>query len=736
MPIWITRDLLSFVLSDPDLRGQIVYVDEKQPREARYAVPKTRPPAALLAQLPVDQQAQLYTHQAQAYDAAMAGRNVVLATGTNSGKTLGFLLPVLHRYYAEPASRTILIYPTKALAQDQLSRIKELLAFPEEAEVYDGDTPKAARARLRQNGRILLTNPDMLHLGILPSHENWSKWFRTLSFLVLDEMHVYRGVFGSHVGNVLRRAIRLAEWYRRAPQILAGSATIANPGEHFRNLTGQSADVVDDDGSPRGKRTVVFFNPPHVNPEKRLSPNVATSQILSDLVNREVRTLAFCRTRVSAELVGRYAAERTKPNKIETYRAGYTAKERRDIEKRLHSGKLIGLSATNAMELGVDVGQLDAVLINGYPGSISSFWQQAGRAGRGSRDGLAIYVAHDEPLEQFLIRDPGRIIEGLSESAVAHPENPQILRAHLKCAAHEKPLTMSDLGQFGADALDLAEGLDRSGELEFRQGAFVYPREESPALDVNIRSVGGDTILLMVDGEELGSMEEWRALRSAHVGAIYLHRGQTFQVTELDLDAKIARLEPASVPYYTQAVVSSIVMPQKTFKQNGPWSLCGVQVTTSVTGYRRKMLDGDQFLDMIDLDLPSQTFETVALRRDLPSPDEEEDAFRFVGGVHGVEHALLAIAPLLAGCDRGDLGSSWSSMMHDSFRPAVFIYDEVPGGVGLAEKLFENTDVLRAMARQLVQLCPCEAGCPSCLLSARCESGNNPLDKYHTSKLL
>jgi len=733
-------------LQDPSLREQIAYIEEAPPRTPFFA-DVTRPMhPELVASLAKQGFDRLFTHQAAAYDAAMAGEDVVVVTGTNSGKTLCYNLPALQHCLTEPACRCLYLFPTKALAQDQLGRLEALAPIHVRVGTYDGDTPQSHRSGLRRLSHIVLTNPDMLHVGILPGHEHWARFFKSLRLIVIDEMHVYRGVFGSNVGNVLRRLLRLCHWHHSRPQIIACSATIGNPEELFGKLTGRHPRLIDADGSPSGKRTFIFWNPPVIGAQSRLSANLATAEILGSLTETGVRTLAFSRARISAELVLRYARRRVEkdrriaPDKIESYRAGYTIKERRQIEQRLFRGDLLGLSATNAMELGVDVGALDAVVMNGYPGSASSFWQQAGRAGRGSRDGLAIYVAHDDPLEQFLVRQPGMLLNARNESVSANPENTQILSQHLLCAAHERPIAPSELTRFGANALNVAENLDRSGELEFRAGLFFYPSFEPPALNVNIRGSGGRLVTLYVEGNELGTMEEWRALTSAHEGAIYLHRGATYQVVELDVENGLAELVPTNADYYTQSIVQSVIESTVTFRESARGrvaiKLGGVKVTDVVTGYRRKSLDGDTVLGMEPLDLPPNTYDTVSLRFDLPELDLDGDVMAQLGGVHGMEHALLAVAPFLAGCDRADLGSAWYAAFPDTLQPAVFVFDKTPGGIGLCEKLYDDLQSWLESALKLLTTCPCDTGCPACILSARCESGNENLDKRQAIELL
>lgn len=464
-----------------------------------------------------------------------------------------------------------------------------------------------------------------------------------------------------------------------------------------------------------------------------------TARLWVRLAAEQKRALAFCRSRIGAELVLRYGRElaqqqgKPKPEQLDSYRAGYSASERRRLEKSIHDGKVLGLACTNAMELGVDIGELDGVLLNGYPGSVASFRQQCGRAGRGQREGMAIYIAHEDPLEQYFVRDPQSLILGNAERVALNPGNPNILEQQLRCAAYERPLDPSELENFGPHSLDTAEAMDRAGTLAFQSGRFFYPFHEAPAPKVDIRGAGGESVTLLADEEELGQMEKWRAVQYAHEGAVYLHRGATFQVTELDLASDIARLESFSGPYFTQPVLQSVLDPLVTVNERrlGSLSLCfgSIRVTDMVLGYRKKSLDGDKVLDTIELDLPPSTFETMGLRIDLPRSDSEEGWPLLAPQVHGLEHALTAIAPLLAGCDRNDLGSAWYVAFPDTLAPAVYLFDRFAGGMGLAEKLFASADELFETARRALAGCNCEGGCPKCLYSSRCEISNDALSK-------
>ena len=719
-----------------NISDQIVHIDEIGRRDADLLNNDLDLPHALSVLIP----AKLYRHQYDAIKAARAGNDVLVSTGTNSGKSLCFHVPALAACCEEPMARALFLYPTKALAHDQLGKL-ELLGKDLSVRVatYDGDTPKSHRSPIRNLCNIVLTNPDMLHMSILPNHANWTKFLKALRVIAIDEMHTYRGVFGSHVAQVLRRLLRLCAWYHNKPQIIAGSATIGNPEELFERLTGRKGDLIDQDGSPSGRRTVVFMNPPMLPNQTRLSSNIATSEALASLIESDVTTLAFNRSRVATELTLRYTKKRLGEeleDQVESYRSGYTPKERRQIEQAIIKGRIKGLTTTNALELGIDIGSLDAVILNTYPGSQSSFWQQIGRAGRGTKDSLAMYIAGDNPLEQYLLDNPERLLNGRNESVTIQPSNPTILGSQLLCAAYERPLAPSECELFAPNALDIAEGLDRAGELKFQGGHFYYPGFEPPALKVNIRGAGMEMVSLLVGGEELGTMEYARALTQAHPGAIYLHRGEPFEVTELDLDKMQAHLNRFTGSYYTQAKIQALLEPGYSVSKKELYALAGCKVTDLVIGYSKKSFDGDTVLDVLALELPPRAFDTVCLRIDLPQLDMDGPLEQQIAGVHGLEHALLSLAPLIAGCDRNDLGSAWFSMFHETMCPAIFIYDRTPGGIGLAEELFKRADELVSAALDRIRKCECDRGCPGCLYLAQCELGNEQLDKGMAYQML
>lgn len=715
--------------ADPNLMGHVAHWFEQPESSGTYddlpddLHPETR---ATLQAMGVTQ---LYRHQTESYALIQHRGHVMLSTGTNSGKTLSFTLPIRDMLRREPMARAIFVYPTKALAQDQLQRLRAFWPEPHHAAVLDGDTPTSARRRIREEARVILTNPDMLHHSLLPAHATWSKLFRALRFLVVDEIHSYRGVFGAHVGNVFRRTLRLAETYRSHPQVIAASATLGNPSEHFFAMTQLNCTVLNHDAAPRGKRSLLVCAP-DVLGQSGLARTVA---VVRALMEQGVRTLVFSRSRVSAELVmRRIRAELGDDAPIESYRAGYTAKERREIERRLRDGNLLALSATSAMELGVDVGHLDAVVVNGFPGTISSFWQQVGRAGRGTRSGLAMYLAHEDPLEQFFVRSPELLLQRAIEDVVAYPGNPPLLRAHLRCAASEKPLTFSELDRFGPNAATVVEAMERAGELRYRNGQFEYPHFDQPTLAVNLRGDADPAVRLILGGEVLGEMERWRARLSAHEGAIYLHRGNAYRVVSFDMESGSATLVPSDAPYYTQPIVQSLVqeVPSPGTVRDA-WRRSRVRVTSWVMGYRRIPLDGSETAEVIPLDLPPETFETEAVLWEWARvPEIDFDDLQ--AALHGAEHALMAVAPYLAGCDRVDLGSQWAGVGiagDISLGPTIAVYDRVPGGIGLSDRLFAVRERWQALARDLLSSCSCKDGCPRCLLSARCESGNELLDK-------
>ncbi|HXH61719.1 MAG TPA: DEAD/DEAH box helicase, partial [Fimbriimonadaceae bacterium] len=661
-------------VSQPSLRERAVGQLLVEGRQARFADLSAPLHPMLSAALRSSGIERFFTHQAQAIDASLAGRDVMVVSGTGSGKSLCYNVPALQACMTEPAATALYLFPTKALAQDQASKLESLTdTLGIRVGVYDGDTPRNRRAPIRRGAHVVVTNPDMLHVGILPRHEEWSKFLRALRYIVLDEAHVYGGVFGSHVACVLRRLLRLCAWYRSAPRVVSCSASVANPEGLFETLLGRTCVAVTDDGAPHSARTVLLVAPPQDEAAERFSPNMEAASLLAQMCENGVKTLTFCRARVSTELVVRYARKALDDDSlVESYRGGYTPKERRDIERRLFDGSLTGLATTSAMELGIDVGGLDAVVLNGYPGNFASFWQQIGRAGRGEKPGFAVMFAHEDPLENHLAHNPSALIANRQESVALNPQNAHVLAAQLRCAAYERPLSAEDLQDFGESAQDVAEDLDDAGQLTLSAGRYFLPSHEPPAGKVDIRGIGGEDVELFCGAEKIGEMERWRAVQYAHEGAVYMHRAKTYQVTALDLRGNAAHMEESEPGYYTQPVVQTLVQPTVELEQRRAVALCGMSVTTSVTGFRKIAHDGRGMLGTEPLDLPPTEFDSVGLRLSpfeegaAPAAPQNDGGRRsicasgegaapaapnqgsLIGAVHGVEHALLAVAPMIA----------------------------------------------------------------------------------------
>ncbi len=666
--------------------GQIVHVQTLPSRAPRYGQLHARLSQPVQRALDATGAERLYAHQAEAINRALDGENVVVATSTASGKTLTFNVPVLEALARDPLARALYLYPTKALAQDQLGKWHGLIKAAGEgivnplAATYDGDTPQGARGRVRQHARVLLTNPDMLHAGILPNHPLWAEFFRHLKYVVIDEAHTYRGVFGSQVACVLRRLRRVCTIYQgdgtarrtrasvirsagtgprsgprrnasasaspagvvRGPQFIATSATIANPAEHFTLLTGLPVTVVADDGSPHGPRTFALWNPPFVDKARtsRRSANHEASDLFTQLVSAGVRTIAFARARVVAELLLRYSRQqlgKIRPelvDKVAAYRAGYMAEERRRIERELFGGRLTGVTATSALELGIDVGGLDASLLVGYPGTIASMWQQAGRAGRGSDPSLSMLIALDNPLDQYYMRHPDVLLGKPSENALLDPDNIYILQRHLPCAAHESPLRVDegaapaagdDEALFGPGFVDAMVQLERSGTLEYTGEKWVYRASDYPARDVSLRDAEGDRFAVLDAANTYKMIEELSASTApqrVHPGAVYLHQGESYLVTEFNYDLRHAIVEQAPVDYYTQPRELNdvrIVRSMRHRETPGGLAYLGrVRVRSQVIGYRRIQHFSETMLGEEPLDMPLTEYETVAMWWDLP----------------------------------------------------------------------------------------------------------------------
>ena len=755
-------NFLSHLKEQSFYEDQLIHAERLGGRQARYA-PLERPLLRPLVEaIKASGAAQLYQHQAQAIDAVRAGQDIIVATGTASGKTLCYNLPVLEAILLNPQSRAIYLFPTKALAQDQLRALNELInhltlasqkngqmLFMPRLGAYDGDTPKRGRTQLRREGNIILTNPDMLHVGILPNHHLWADFLKHLKFIVVDEAHIYRGVFGSHVAVVFRRLTRLCQLYGSQPQFICCSATIANPGEHIERLTGRQPVVVDEDSSPQAPKQFILWNPPFLDKKKtaRRSANGEAANLFAEMARHAIRNITFTKARVVAELILNYtrqALDRTDPElkeRVAVYRAGYLAEQRREIEQKLFRGELIGVTATSALELGVDVGGLDATVSVGYPGTIASLWQQAGRAGRNSSSSLAVLVGLDNPLDQYFMRHPDQLFGRPHEHALIDPGNVYILEQHLPCAAHELPLTPADEALFGHGFVEAMVNLEERGLVTYEPGhdKWYYRGRDYPAQHVSIRSIGSKPMVL-VDGsrksKRLEEMDEASAFSRVHPGAIYMHQGENYLVTELDLQKGQATLIPAQVDYYTQTHERSEINIVRSL-QHRQMKLCtvywgAVRVTQQVVGYQQVRQFSEAVLGEIPLDMPANIFETRALWWDVPLEWARHLGRRgwdFMGGLHAIEHAAIGLLPLFAMCDRWDIGGLSTPLHPDTELPQIFIYDGYPGGVGITEQGFELLIDLWEATHATIKECPCEDGCPSCIYSPKCGNNNEPLDK-------
>ena len=735
---------VEIALWDDLLHGEeLAYLGSDPAREAQSEPLPAELPAALSERLEEHGIDSLYLHQAAAWEAAARGEHFVVTTGTASGKTLAFNLPVLAALAEDPKLRALYLYPTKALAQDQIRSLSALKVKRVRPAIYDGDTESERRWQIRKWANLILTNPDMLHIGVLPHHDRWGDVLSNLRYVIVDEAHVYRGVFGSHVGNVLRRLRRLARIYGTDPQFLLASATIGNPGELARSLLGIDFTVIEDDGAPRAERTVALWNPPLLDEELGLrgSALAEASKLMADLVSRGLRTLVFAKSRRAAELIHKFTAERLgDASALSPYRAGYTPAQRREIEQRLFAGELLGVSATNALELGIDVGLLDCVISVGFPGTVASLRQQWGRAGRRGH-GLAVLVASEDALVQYFMREPETLLERRVEAAILDHENPRVLDGHVAAAAFEAPLDEEDAEILGTEALRRAA---EHPELQKTDAGYVWAGRDYPAARFGLRSTSPDVFAVVEaqTGSVLGTIERERAYSTVHEGAIYLHLGESYRVAALDLAARSALVEPFNGDYYTQAKKETTTAIEEVLRSERrlglELSFGRVSVTEQVVGYQMKSIRDQSTIELVALDLPQTSFDTEAVWY-LPEPDQLvglEQMPRLLGTLHAAEHAMIAILPLWAMCDRWDIGGLSTNLHFQTARPTIFVYDGHTGGVGITERGFDVFEGWVEDTAKMLEGCPCESGCPSCVQSPKCGNLNEPLDKAGALELL
>jgi DEAD/DEAH box helicase domain-containing protein len=707
----------------------------------------------LAAALPASGIEALYSHQLEALEAVAVG-NAIVTSGTASGKSLSFNLPVLDQLARDDGQRALYLYPAKALAQDQARKLSALGLPKLRHAIYDGDTPRDDRPQIRRRSNLILTNPDMLHVGILPHHKNWGDFLASLGWVVVDEAHTYRGVFGSHVANVLRRLRRVARLYGASPRFILASATIANPVELAERLVGEPFRLVDSDGAPRARRRIGIWNPPVIDPRSMTRRSVLSeaAELLADLVSEGVRTICFLRSRRGIELIQRFARTRLEElgrpqlaERIAPYRAGYTPQQRREIEARLAAGELLAVVATDALELGIDIGELDAAICVTFPGTAASLRQMWGRAGRRS-EGLALYIAGEDALDQFFCRHPEEFLGRPVEAAILDHENERIQLAHLLAAAYEAPLSDADGEVFGERWRERADALVGIGELRRGgEGRYLPRGPRFPAGDISLRSASPDSVAIVErgSGELLGAVEAERAFTTVHPGAVYLHLGRSYEVRELDIEGRRAVVDRFDGDWYTQPKKETEVFIERLGERREvaevELSFGEVSVTEQVMAFQRKRLSDHQVIDMVGLELPETNFPTqglwYVLGDELVGPAALPPEV-LLGALHAAEHGQIAVLPLLAMCDRWDIGGLSTNVHFQTGRPTIFIYDGYPGGVGIARRGFERFERLVADAAKLIGECPCADGCPSCVQSPKCGNLNEPLHKQGALELM
>jgi DEAD/DEAH box helicase domain-containing protein len=732
------KEYLQSLIKSERLGSQVVFHRVLPEKTARWSNVKSNWSPEIRHALIAGGIRKLYQHQVQAIELIQDGRHVIVATPTASGKTLIYNLPTLAGFQQENNARSLYIFPLKALAQDQLRAFEQLTAdFGEikpTAAIYDGDTSAYRRKRIREAPpNVILTNPEMLHLSLLAHHRKWQTFLKDLKTVVVDEVHTYRGVMGSHVAQIFRRFQRICQRYGAAPTFIFSSATVANPARLAGQLTGLKVEEITESGAPRGERHVIFINP-------ETGPAQTAIMLLKAALHRHLRTIVYTQSRKMTELIAIWAGDQTggMADRISAYRAGFLPEERREIESRLSKGELLAVISTSALELGIDIGDLDLCLLVGYPGSVVSTWQRGGRVGRSGQDSALILIAGDDALDQFFMRNPETFINREPESAVVNPYNLHVLAKHLECAAAELPLKADEPLAATKDARASIEYLEKTGALlRSADGAELYARRKSPHRDVNIRGTGNRyQIVDQGSGKNRGEIDEFRAFHETHPGAIYLHRGDSYMVDSLDLNTRVITVVKADVDYYTQVRGYKEIEILDIYDRKPIWGTTAytgkIKLTDQVTEYEIRHISTKKMINKVALDLPPQIFETESLWFKISHPiyrAAESDNLDFMGGIHAIEHAAIGIFPLLVMADRNDLGGL-STLYHQQLNSAaVFIYDGIPGGAGLNREAFSRAESLLESTREIISGCACDTGCPSCVHSPKCGSGNRPIDK-------
>ncbi len=717
----------------------IAYSHAEKGQKACYRALSTPLPHGLESALGSCGIERLFSHQARAIDFVRGGRNVVVATPTASGKSLIYNIPILERMMMEGEARALYLFPLKALAHDQLKVLDRLTRNLDGAEIthaiYDGDTTSYRRGKIRQDPpNCLFTNPDMLHLSILPYHDAWSTFWKGLKFVVVDEVHTYRGIMGSNMGWVFRRLRRICSLYGSDPTFILSSATVGNPHELAMELIGLDFKVVTQSGAPKGKRHLIL-----VDPKGAGAAQTAVLLILAAL-KRGLRTICYTQSRKLTELVSLWVGQRAGglADKVSAYRAGFLPEERRLVEKQLSGGDLLAVISTSALELGIDIGVLDLCILVGYPGTLMSLRQRGGRVGRSSRESAVIMVSGEDALDQYFVNNPRELVERPSEKAVVNVFNEKVVGKHLVCAASESPIGLNEQVLKPRVVREKASRLVEAGRLFLSaDGEKIISMRKYPQKDVDLRGTGSSyQIVNLEDGKTIGSIDGFRALRETHPGAVYLHRGQSFQVARLDIETRRVEVRPARVDYFTRVRASKdteILDVERSRPLFGTMCYWGrLLVTDQVTGYDVLQIRGQKLINRVELDLPPQRFETEGLWIEIPAIVKaacEKALYHFMGGIHALEHACIGVMPLFVLCDRNDLGGISTTFHPQLSAGGIFVYDGIPGGVGLTEAAFERCDELLDLTHTTISSCRCENGCPSCVHSPKCGSGNRPIDK-------
>ncbi len=722
-----------------EVRDVLCHYQYLPPEPGDYYARDLGLPAPLVQALTRLGTARLYRHQGEALEAIRAGKHVLVSTPTASGKTLIYNLPVMATLLTEPQAHALYLFPLKALAQDQLKALRELdSALPSpfvSAAIYDGDTPPAQRQALKAwPPQVLISNPDMLHMGLIPYHDAWSGFWARLRYVVIDEVHTYRGIFGSHMAQVLRRLRRLAAHWGAAPQFLMSSATIAEAPEFIRKLTGLEVDLITESGAPQSGRHFLFLNP-------LTGAAAMASQIFVQCIRSNLATICFTQSRKVTELIHLWS-QRAAPELrcyISSYRAGFLPEERREIEAHMAKGIMRGVISTSALEMGIDIGGLDVCILVGYPGTMVTALQRMGRVGRQGRDSLVVLVAMPDALDQYYMKYPGEFFGRRLEAAVVDPDNPVVVEAHLPCAAQELPLRPDREAFFDLTAhAGVVSHLARQGKLlQSADGQAWFARSRFPQKEVNIRGVGESYAIFQVGKKRpLGHIDGPRALRECHPGAVYLHKADTFGVERLDLERKNVWVSPMEPRYFTRILTDKeteiLEVRQSRWVGQFQAHLGRLKVTERLYAYEKRRLPGQELLGQVPLDLPPQIFETVGMWLTIPDAVKSTTygaGLHFMGGIHALEHTLISMFPLFALADRYDIGGISTPSHPQVGQAAIFIYDGYPGGVGLAERAYDILEDLLTRSQELIAACPCEEGCPSCIHSPKCGSGNKPLDK-------